>query len=168
MAAEPSRCLRQKQARRSRGSRPNMQAGCVPRCIFGQRQPGAALRFLQAGAVPRRKNRLSARGKRGDRVQWTNFYLYPPAALLKPLALSQFSLRAAERPCENWSAAPSTPRCICRRQRSGVLAPGLRPRPCRGSELFASPLPRRSSLRFRAPPGRARRAGGTARGRVGR
>ena len=63
-AAEPSRCLRQKQARRSRGSRPNMQAGCDPRRIFGQRQPGAALRFLQAGAVPRRKNRLSARGPR--------------------------------------------------------------------------------------------------------
>ena len=39
-----------------------MQAGGDPRCIFGQRQPGAALRFLQAGAVPRRKNRLSARG----------------------------------------------------------------------------------------------------------
>ena len=42
--------------------RPNMQAGGDPRCIFGQRQPGAALRFLQAGSVPRRKNRLSARG----------------------------------------------------------------------------------------------------------
>ena len=61
LAAEPSRCLRQKQARRSRGSRPNMQAGRVPRRIFGQRQPGAALRFLQAGTVPRCKNRLSAR-----------------------------------------------------------------------------------------------------------
>ena len=32
---------------------------------------GAALRFLQAGAVPRRKNRLSARGKHSDRVRWT-------------------------------------------------------------------------------------------------
>ena len=62
LAAEPSRCLRQKQARRSRGSRPNMQAGCDPRCIFGQRQPGAALRFLQAPTVVRSKNRLSARG----------------------------------------------------------------------------------------------------------
>ena len=47
LAAEPSRCLRQKQARRSRGSRPNMQAGRVPRRIFGQRQPGAALQFSQ-------------------------------------------------------------------------------------------------------------------------
>ena len=32
---------------------------------------GAALRFLQAPAVARRKNRLSARGKHSDRVQWT-------------------------------------------------------------------------------------------------
>ena len=56
-------------------------------------------------------------------------YLNPPSTLLKPLALSQFSLRAAERPWENWSAAPSTPRCICRRQRFGVLAPALRARP---------------------------------------
>ena len=40
-----------------------------------------------------------------------------------PLALSQFSLRAAVRPCENWSAAPASPRCICRRQRSAQLPP---------------------------------------------
>ena len=32
---------------------------------------GAALRFLQAPAAARRKNRLSARGKHSDRVQWT-------------------------------------------------------------------------------------------------
>ena len=32
---------------------------------------GAALRFLQAPAAARRKNRLSARGTNGDRVQWT-------------------------------------------------------------------------------------------------
>ncbi len=61
LAAQPSRCLRQKQARRSRGSRPNVQAGCAPRRIFGQRQPGAALRFLQAPTAVRCKNRLSAR-----------------------------------------------------------------------------------------------------------
>lgn len=30
---------------------------------------GAALRFLQAGTVPRRKNRLSARGKNLQEVQ---------------------------------------------------------------------------------------------------
>ena len=40
-----------------------------------------------------------------------------------PLALSQFSRRAAMRPCENWSAAPSTPHCIVRWTRFGVLAP---------------------------------------------
>ena len=49
-------------SRRSRGRRPNLQAGCVPRRKFGQRQPGAALRFLQAPSAARRKNRLSARG----------------------------------------------------------------------------------------------------------
>src|SRR5699024_11799153 len=48
--------------RRSRDRRPNLQAGCVPRRKFGQRQPGAALRFLQAPSAARRKNRLSARG----------------------------------------------------------------------------------------------------------
>ena len=32
---------------------------------------GAALRFLQAPAAARRKNRLSARGTNGDRVLWT-------------------------------------------------------------------------------------------------
>ena len=62
-ASTPKCCLRQKKARRSRGSRPNMQADCDPRHIFGQRQPGAALRFLQAPAAARRKNRLSARGQ---------------------------------------------------------------------------------------------------------
>src|SRR5699024_11395212 len=38
-------------------------AGRAPRRKFGQRQPGAALRFLQAPSWARRKNRLSARGQ---------------------------------------------------------------------------------------------------------
>src|SRR5699024_6367727 len=62
-AAQSRRCLRQKQPRRSRGRRPNLQAGRAPRRKFGQRQPGAALRFLQAPSWARRKNRLSARGQ---------------------------------------------------------------------------------------------------------
>ena len=48
-----------------------MQAGGDQRCIFGQRQPGAALQFSQGSAVPRRENWLSARGKHSDRVRWT-------------------------------------------------------------------------------------------------
>ena len=66
-----------------------------------------------------------------------------------PLALSQFSQRATERPCENWSAAPAaTPciihwmrspplpllrlACICRRQRLGSAASRpLAVSPCR-------------------------------------
>ena len=44
--------------------RPNMQAGCDPRCIFGQRQPGAALQFSQGRSAARRENWLSARGTR--------------------------------------------------------------------------------------------------------
>ena len=40
---------------------------------------------------------------------------------LFPLVLSQFSRRAALRPCENWSAAPATARCIRRRRRSAQL-----------------------------------------------
>ena len=39
-AAQPRRCLRQKQPRRSRGSRPNFQANRVRRRKFGKRQPG--------------------------------------------------------------------------------------------------------------------------------
>ena len=42
--------------------RPNMQAGRVPRRIFGQRQPGAALQFSQGRSAARRENWLSARG----------------------------------------------------------------------------------------------------------
>ena len=99
-----------------------------------------------------------------------------------PLALSQFSRRATARPCENWSAAPASPRCICRRQRSVQLPP------FGGISAVTSPLstkpggafwwmrqkspqrkPRSSSQRPRAPVwGRARRAGGTLKGwRVG-
>ena len=44
--------------------RPNMQAGGDPRCIFGQRQPGAALQFSQGRSAARRENWLSARGTR--------------------------------------------------------------------------------------------------------
>ena len=74
-----------------------------------------------------------------------------------PLALSQFSQRATERPCENWSAAPAAApciihwmrspplpllrlACICRRQRLGCAArppadvpPALRARPHTGA-----------------------------------
>ena len=86
-----------------------------------------------------------------------------PAALLaesplplrgSPLALSQFSLRATARPCENWSAAPASPRCFCRRQRSVQLPP------FGGSWPVVSPSPRRSSSRFRAPAGARPQAGG--------
>ena len=66
----------------------------------------------------------------------------PPAACGRgPLALSQFSRRAAVRPCENWSAAPASPRCICRRQRSAQLPPV-------GGSL---PLAAASSFAFRVP-----------------
>ena len=79
-----------------------------------------------------------------------------------PLALSQFSRRAAERPCENWSAAPAAAPYFVHRTRSPPLPllrlaassagrarlrspppldepPGLRPRPCRGSEPQTAP-----------------------------
>ena len=57
-----------------------MQAGVVPRSIFGERQPGAALRFLQAPAVVRRKNRLSARGFTGYHLLWPHSRYVSPAA----------------------------------------------------------------------------------------
>ena len=43
------------------------------------------------------------------------------ASACRPLALSQFSLRAAERPCENWSAAPAAAPCFVHRTRSPPL-----------------------------------------------
>ena len=46
-----------------------------------------------------------------------------------PLALSRFLRRAAAGACKNRSAAPASPRCFCRRQRSAQLPPfgGSRP-----------------------------------------
>ena len=93
------------------------------------------------------------------------FYLdlYPPSTLLSesplplrgsPLALSRFLRRAAAGACKNRSAAPASPRCFCRRQRSAQLPP------FGGSWPVVSPSPRRSSSRFRAPAGARPQAGG--------
>ncbi len=106
LAAQPRRCLRQKQPRRSRGKHSDRVQWTKQGAVFGAvlqflqghscpqeklakrkrtavcflrgrddarsknraPQPGAALRFLQAPALARRKNRLSARGTNGDRV----------------------------------------------------------------------------------------------------
>ena len=126
---------------------PNMRRRTQPACIFGRRSSCGALnmRRIRDDACifrPLRQRRLAA-APAPPRciVRRTRFgcaALHPldvsPLSLRgSPLALSQFSLRATARPCENWSAAPSTPRCICRRQRFGVLAPGLRARPHTGA-----------------------------------
>ena len=58
-AAQPRRCLRQKQPRRSRGKHSDRILWMKQGAVFG-----AALRFLQAPSAVRRKNRLSARGMR--------------------------------------------------------------------------------------------------------
>ena len=84
----------------------------------------------------------------------------PAACGRGPLALSQFSLRAAVRPCENWSAAPASPRCICRRQRSAQLPPvgGLWASDCflhrSASRRIVCPKLCRSPAGFRFPPSR--------------
>ena len=57
--AELSRCLRQKQAKRSRGKHSDRILWMKQGVVFG-----AALRFSQAGTAPRRENRPSARGTR--------------------------------------------------------------------------------------------------------
>ena len=57
--AELSRCLRQKQAKRSRGKHSDRILWMKQGAVFG-----AALRFSQAGTAPRRENRPSARGTR--------------------------------------------------------------------------------------------------------
>ena len=52
------------------------------------------------------------------------FYRSPPLPLRgSPLALSRFLRRAAAGACKNRSAAPASPRCFCRRQRSAQLPP---------------------------------------------
>lgn len=53
--AQSRRVLWTKQSRRSRGSRPNLQAGGDPRRKFGKRQPRAARRFLQTPSRTHRK-----------------------------------------------------------------------------------------------------------------
>ena len=68
-----------------------------------------------------------------------------------PLALSQFSRRAAERPCENWSAAPAAAPCFVHRTRSPPL-PLLR------FGCFC----RRQRLSSAAPSGPAQRPTGQA------
>ena len=79
-----------------------------------------------------------------------------------PLALSQFSLRATARPCENWSAAPAAVPCIIHWMRSPPL-PLLRlAASAAGSASAAQPAahrcgpgpagpPRRGSERAAAP-----------------
>ena len=57
--AELSCCLRQKQAKRSRGKHSDRVLRTKQGAVFG-----AALRFSQAGTAPRRENRPSARGTR--------------------------------------------------------------------------------------------------------
>ena len=53
------------QPRRSRGKHSDRVLRTKQGAVFG-----AALRFLQAPSLARRKNRLSARGTNGDRVLW--------------------------------------------------------------------------------------------------
>src|SRR5699024_8492679 len=70
--AKLSCCLRQKQAKRSWGSRPNLRARCDARWKFGQRQP-SALRVCEA---IRPSARFCAEfclkgSSRAERVQWT-------------------------------------------------------------------------------------------------
>ncbi len=92
-AAKPRRCLRQKQPRRSRGSRPNFQANRVRRRKFGKRQPG---------------------GGRGFRFPL-------PTLTTSPLALSRFLRRATAGACKNRSTAPAAAPCFVHWTRSPPL-----------------------------------------------
>ena len=92
----------------------------VPRC----RQSPARGKSAGRGIDPRQKGKPIS-----ERTGQVSIKTTSPLTLAKcekrcPLALSQFSPRAAKRPCENWSAAPASPRCICRRQRSAQLPRG--------------------------------------------
>ena len=77
-----------------------------------------------------------------------------------PLALSRFLRRAAAGACKNRSAAPASPRCICRRQRSAQLPPvgGLWASDCflhrSASRRIVCPKLCRSPAGFRFPPSR--------------
>ena len=95
-----------------------------------------------------------------------------------PLALSRFLRRAAAGACKNRSAAPASPRCFCRRQRSAQLPPfgGSWPMAAPSSSSWAATV-RQGTLRllrslqkeeavFSSEPrqGRGRRPGGSAMG----
>ncbi len=127
------------------------------------------------------KNSSTGRGRRVSLLRLANFPCGPQSALVKIGALPRVAVAqicGAGRgplayldgcPCSASpvSAAgsgsapqPNTPRCICRRQRFGVLAPGLRPRPCRGSEPQSVPAGYRKQLRSKA--GAAKKTSGAA------
>ena len=163
---------------------PVFAARGVARLQKADRIPLALSRFLRRGAVPACKNRSAAPNTAPCFVHRTRSLCLPllrfgcfcrrqrsaaqpsapsgaPAACGRgPLALSQFSLRAAVRPCENWSAAPASPRCICRRQRSAQLPPvgGLWASDCflhrSASRRIVCPKLCRSPAGFRFPPSR--------------
>ena len=89
--AELSRCLRQKQAKRSRGKHSDRVLRTKQGAVFG-----AALRFLQAPSAVRRKNRLSARGMRSVFCKGAT----TPAAKTGNRNQKDFCRAAARR---NWS-----------------------------------------------------------------
>ena len=146
--------------------------------IYDLNPPGCGALFLLRGAAPACKKQTAAPAplrlflpQAAPQLRSPPPIAVPPAACGRgPLALSQFSRRAAVRPCENWSAAPgcrspnmlrgTTPACIfgrlpllrfgcfCRRQRLSW----------RSAPFFASgrwPAPQKSAKRKRTMPAAA-------------
>ena len=97
--------------------------GAVPACenrsaapntapCFVRRTRSLCLPLLRFGCFCRRQ-RLSCAARRPQ--------MFPRGCAAGPLALSRFLRRGAVPACKNRSAAPASPRCFCRRQRSAQL-----------------------------------------------
>ena len=139
---------------------PNMQRGSPPACIFGRRSSCGALnmRRIRDDACifrPLRQRRLPASSTGRGRRRC-------------PCSASAVSAAGSAS-----AAQPASPRCFCRRQRSAQLPPfgGNLPQTAPSSFSFAGTFrpalcgccaacTQEEQSVARAPPGRARRAGG--------
>ena len=184
MAAEPSRCLRQKQARRSRGSRPNMRRGPRPAPhIWATATRGSAPIFTRALCVPQGKSAKRKRQTQRPRpVDETGSCAWRSGLNMQASFLMRRIFRAPQEdsreappfrvavPCfccgRRSALAKSRPRpllrfgCFCRRQRLSSAAPlGQRSDqtgPAARTALWAKPQKHIAFFEFPPlPPGRS-------------
>ena len=76
--------------------------------------------LAKADRCPCSASAVSAAGS-ASAAQPAALLMFPRGCAAGPLALSRFLRRGAVPACKNRSAAPASPRCFCRRQRSAQL-----------------------------------------------